>query len=399
MKEKFKYIYNKLYTGSFLKDKIGHETKNFLLDDNGKRYIYVNPDGIVPAKKGRDIEYVFHIINASNYKKGYFELIGISKVYKGPNEAITEEPKFKGVGYNQLFDLLKGSYGQLTFKCETLYLPKNNKNIYITFKNNKPSVLKEDDILTIKSSSNFGQYLRVYAKNGDESILNDIITNINEWFDIAKDDNAFFDKIPSELPFCLISGRVSLELSMSNMISYFLNRDQELLKAFIAKFLNINIDDDESFETKREEENIDLIFESKKRVIVIENKIDSNINGIKKANYSQLSKYYDYVQKEYKKLEKHYYVILPEYNNISQELINQYKHGNKYEIKTYKQLFDSVMNVWEYKPNGSKADEYQKFLFNEFRENVKYLTLTNAGREQYIAYIRIKQKIEKLKVK
>lgn len=45
----------------------------------------------------------------------------------------------------------------------------------------------------------------------------------------------------------------------------------------------------------------------------------------------------------------------------------------------------------------SKNDDYQKFIFNEFRQNIKYLTWTKAQQVQYTSFIKLKQKIEFLK--
>ncbi len=91
-------------------------------------------------------------------------------------------------------------------------------------------------------------------------------------------------------------------------------------------------------------------------------------------------------------------MLLPEFNSITKQQINEYQHGNKWILKTYTQLYD-VIKHHEYKPNGIDCNEYQKFLFNEFKENVKFLTLTSAEKEQFIAYLRIKQKIESLRKK
>ncbi len=394
-----KYVYNKLYTGAYIKDKIAHETKNFLLDDDGNRYIYLNEDGKIDPKKGKSLQYVIHVMNASNYKQGYFEVVGISKIYHGPNEVITTQPIFKGHRFNEIFDnFYDDHYLALTFKCEALYLPQPNKHIYMSFRNDKTSYQELDKhTLLINSASRWGQKLRLYAKNGDDEVIDQLINHINDWFVKPEDDNSFFDHYESEMPFCLISGRVSLELSMSNLIAYFLNRDKQLLNKFIESFLKIKLDNNETIiKIERELKNIDLLISTNKRVIVIENKIDSSINGVKSANYNQLSKYFEYVEKTYQGLIHHYFVLLPEYNHISSELINQCLHGDKYIIKTYKELYDGLIRDYQYLPSGKQASTYQTFLFNEFKENIKFLTLTQAGKEQYIAYMRIKQKLEKI---
>ena len=89
------------------------------------------------------------------------------------------------------------------------------------------------------------------------------------------------DSIDDEQCFSIISGRAQLEVSTSNQIAYFLKRDDNLLRVFMRDFLNIDdLLDDETFEIVREKEkNIDLLFKSERHIIVVENKIDSSING------------------------------------------------------------------------------------------------------------------------
>ncbi len=396
-----KYVFNKLYTGSYIKDKIAHETKNFLVDDDGNRYIYLNEDGNIDPKKAKTLEYVIHVMNASNYKKGYFEIVGISKIYHGVNESITTQPIFKKHKFNEIFDNFYDDHNfALTFKCESLYLPKVDKHIYITFANKEALANHKIDNNTLEMNlaSRWRQSLRLYAKNGDDKPIEQLIHKIDTWFHKQTDDNSLFDQYESEMPFCLISGRVSLELSTSNLIAYFFNRDKQLANRFISEFLKIKLDKDESInKIEREFKNIDLFITTNKRTIVIENKIDSNINGVKSANYNQLSKYYEFVEDSYKGLVHHYFILLPEYNNISKDQINSCLHGNKYIIKTYKKLYYELIRDYEYCPNNTKANDYQKFLFNEFKQNIRFLTLTQAAKEQDIAYMRIKQKLEELK--
>ena len=149
-----KYVFNKLYTGAYIKDKIAHETKNFLLDDYGNRYIYLNEDGHIDLQKGQNLQYVIHVMNASNYQHGYFEVVGISKIYHGPNEIITEQPVFQGYRFNEIFDnFYDDHYLALTFKCAALYLPQPHKHIYITFRNHQASLTKVDNNTLIMHSA------------------------------------------------------------------------------------------------------------------------------------------------------------------------------------------------------------------------------------------------------
>ena len=96
---------------------------------------------------------------------------------------------------------------------------------------------------------------------------------------------------------------------------------------------------------------------------------------------------------------KHFFLLLPSDNKITRESINKYKYGDKYKIKTYYDLYKILIEKHIYKPNGLEANEYQKFIFDEFRKSIEYLTWTTSKQYEYVAYVRLKQKIEKLKSK
>ena len=58
----YKYILNKIFTGSFLDYNLGHEIINFIKMDDNNRYIYVNPYGERSELSAKHTEYVFHIM-------------------------------------------------------------------------------------------------------------------------------------------------------------------------------------------------------------------------------------------------------------------------------------------------------------------------------------------------
>ena len=162
----------------------------------------------------------------------------------------------------------------------------------------------------------------------------------------------------------------------------------------------------EEFEIIREKEkSIDLLFVSNNHVIVVENKIDSDINGVApepnengKRN-SQLSKYYNHIQHDTKFshiAHKHFYVLAPEYNSISRtKLDNDYEKGEFYILKTYNQLFDLLSSL-QYRPQNSDASELGTFLFGQFVKGIEYISWPKARQQERTAYIRLKQRIKEL---
>jgi hypothetical protein len=89
-------------------------------------------------------------------------------------------------------------------------------------------------------------------------------------------------------------------------------------------FPAIDLYDGKSLEVIRESEsNIDLLIKTQSHIIVVENKIRSGINGMDEREdiaFSQLDKYYNYIQKEYVEKgdsRKTLFVVLrPDYSKV-----------------------------------------------------------------------------------
>lgn len=399
-KQNTKYVLNEIFVGSYLEDNLGHELKNFMVLDDGTRGIYVVPHGTC----SKTPEYVIHVIKTNYDIPKVYEIIAISKVSKNKiNDIEFIKKTFNNIQINNIFNLNNQiNSQQITYLCEHFYQIKSNKRIYIktSIKDEikKPIEIKNDNEICISINKNLCRALHYFIdSNLDENTIDmifqpDIFNNFFELNDRSKD---FYTEF-SELPYCIISGRVSLELSMSNLLTYFLDRDENLLNKFLTKFLEIKIQMNEKFIISREEKNIDIILRSNKRVIIIENKIDSDINGKKFEKYSQLTKYWEYINNQYPNLEKHFFILKPDYNFINQQKISTYKYGDQFIIKNYGNLYNSIIKEHNYLPNQKQPDEYQKFIFNEFRINVMYLMWTKAKQIEFTSNIKLKQLTDKL---
>ena len=53
----YKYVLNKIFTGSFLNYNLGHEIINFIKMDDKNRYIYINPWGERCKDSEKNTEY------------------------------------------------------------------------------------------------------------------------------------------------------------------------------------------------------------------------------------------------------------------------------------------------------------------------------------------------------
>lgn len=171
-----------------------------------------------------------------------------------------------------------------------------------------------------------------------------------------------------------IMGKQYDELAYSNMFAYFL-QDKELFKKFAKKVFNTDLKDLEKLEIRREYENIDLLFITDNHVFVVENKIKSNINGVRYDPYTgdysnQLIKYYNIIEKNYKTQNRHYYIFKPDYNNISIDNLKSCLSSDttntsskikeildNYNIINYSKLF-KVLN----KERKNKGKMYKDFV-------------------------------------
>ena len=389
----YKYVFNKIFTGTYLEHHLGHEIINFIKTDDNKRYIYVNSGGECPDQARKHSEYVLHIMGVKYNNENYYELIAVSEIDKEAkiiyNKDKTkemehrEEIKYSNHSTCDIFDHKYPSH-LYTFVAKDFYKPK--KGYRILFKENqKPNIKFDDNNVMIINISCNPQRSRCYSKDEDIEILDKLISGYLE----RNNEDILKNIYDDEQCFAVISDRTNLEDSTSNQIAYFLNRDPNLANKVIRTLLKVKIDKDENFEILREEHNIDLLLESEKTVIVIENKIDSGING------DQLKKYYNVINTKYKKKNKFFFILEPQYSSITEEIKNKKSCGNKYTIVYYNELFEILSNT-KYRPYKKEASEEGKFLYMQFIKCLKYIKNTKAQQKQDIAYIRLKQKLKEL---
>ena len=146
-----------------------------------------------------------------------------------------------------------------------------------------------------------------------------------------------------------------------------------------------------------------MLIKSDKRIVVIENKIDSCINGVPKEDKdketgrrSQLEKYYNIIKTEKENRQLHFYVLAPKYSGITREELNKYKCGKEYVPIYYSKLYE-ILSEYNYKPNNQKPSCEAQFLFGQFIHSLEFLTWTKARQRERIAFIRLKQRITELK--
>lgn len=356
--------------------------------------------------------------------------------------------KYGGVFLNEIFNnndydgRTNDSAMFVTYKVDKIVKPK--KRIYISRENLKEGVknilendeqeneigkvfwLNKDDNKDKDKYKPCGTELKTYFTTKKEHAfenLKGIIDDEDNWENVTieeKTEDILENYKPRKHNLIDIIHKTRDELTYSNLLAYMLM--QEPLKASFCSFFRTkdveNLSED--YVVAREDGNIDILIQDDENIIVIENKIKSDINGWKTENKNsesvtnQLHKYIHYVYGEvwdknkscYKKVEetdkkylsiknfqdelksqeesksqeepqkrnRHFFILKPKYNNLSKTSINE--EIEDFEDKNVKN--SGIERKGEYKII-SYADLYNHFkdiecnamYFKEFKSAIE----------------------------
>jgi len=368
-------ILNKMYSGDYLKENIGHEFINNYIDDEGKQYIYVNPWQQVRKLDSGD-NYIIQVRYAG---KNCYEVLSYARIEK----KYTAKDKGGDLRYgghllkdllgNNVFDSpnSEGIYAHLIAK----HFKKCKPNTYLCFA--KGITLPEDATEVQLCGFEFGkQNLRRYVdsityKEHYQTLI-DFINNDNNWSDANHKLSLPKNYKSPDINFIDVVGKQYEELSFSNWLSFYL-RNTQLCKKFLSECLSVDKDELTNLtQPKREHHNIDIWVESEKMITVIENKIDSGLNGIKQIEdgkfTNQLENYQNYAEtcaKQNNKKNVYYYVIKPNYNQLT--IGEKNKDWKVIEYQTILKFFDKI----------SKDESFKDLPYiQEFVKALKPLTQT-----------------------
>ena len=378
-------------SGEYLHTNLGHEVINFFQADNGIHYLYLNATGNFAKEHKNKIG---HMLFVKYYDKGIVEVIGMATGLEdipGANMPLKRDKKFKEVDENiwkhqidfinneevcyggkSILDIFSGAEQQsifITYKAEKVYRIKSSHRIFICFSSvnsdaNLPIggiVIKLSEINQAKTS--LKQYIYPSNSEKDYEALKKLIDDEYLWESVGKVDLDQYKasrQMISLFDICQIQNN---ENCFSNALAYFMMQPQyyELWVEFFEKFkideeFKINLDKDFSVEreasAKIEEDHneedhntkpsggrIDLLIRDGKNIIVIENKIKSDINSVAKDKFdcNQLDRYVNYI--EWLKSENeqgHFILLTPNYNvpTLKEEMRKIYK------IVTYGKVYD-----------------------------------------------------------
>ena len=430
-------VFNRMYVGKYIFENLGHEIINMYAADNGNHYLYLNATGNF-EKSHKDK--IGTMLLTKSYKQNIVEVIGLAtgledipgaeeslgRNYKEEKEHIRQEQekyiKKEDISYGgaSILDIFNDAEQQsifITYKAEKFYKPK--KRIFIAFgidsdnkelPNDSEPLVKLTQLNWAKTS--LKQYL--YPKdttNKDYRTIVNLVNNNALW----KEDNTKVDSnvniAKREISLIDICQIQNDENCFSNMLAYFMQQKQ-YRKLWTGFFKSLGITLEENYSVTREKsvkiENkkkcqkeydggrIDIfISDNNKNVIVIENKIKSDINDIStdENNNTQLRRYYNYVnwltsdESDENLNPPHFLILTPNYNIPE---IEEEKDGNQkllvpqmkdiYKIITYNELYDFLSaKINEFNDNANFIAFYEAikrhtnqnvnaYLYNEMEE-------------------------------
>lgn len=354
-----------LFSGTYLDEgnNIGHEIINFFPDDNGNRYLYIPSKGTIA--KSHDLKSVA-IILAHKDGEQKVEVDALARSLASVDENEVSTITFNGKPLSALFgeNTHRGENDKeaglnLACRVDEFLLPASGRRIFIATGNE--DVLKDDERIEvyvgdvkILNQSQRTYFSEAKRKEGYRK-LRDLIDDEGLWKEasktafaaekLQKNEMLAEDQTPT---FLEIAKKQYDELVFSNLFAYYFNYSDEGFREFAKEVLGLpNVGSITSL-VRESENNIDLWIETETHVIVIENKIRSGINGIKRGEdeeTNQLEKYYKYAETKCREGQKlALYLFAPNYSSIKPSDLKGIdpKRNTEWEyvLITYKEIYN-----------------------------------------------------------
>ena len=364
-------ILNHMYSGEYLGDNIGHEIINLFKADDGNNYIYLCKDGKYTRK-----DLPKYVIQVRHHCTRTLEVISIAEIESKITKQEIDNIKYGGVTIVDIFkeNEEQGTDTYITFKATNVIKPIPDQPVYIAYEGNrvkvnistpfiKPTIiLNEKVVVNGKEKYNFDvcEALRNYIyynenQDSDYFKLNSLIKNafsnniywqpVSEQLGLTVKDSSKIYVTPGD-----IYGISNLELPYSNAFKFFIEKYPQLLSGISGIFGKrcSYFDMHRNYQItriEREWRNIDILIEvDNELVIVIENKIFSDLNGKKENEITQLDKYERIITKEdkYNAYNKIFILLLPDHNNIN---IDNYPKWHKLFYSSVSSYLDEFVKT------------------------------------------------------
>ncbi|MBR4775491.1 MAG: PD-(D/E)XK nuclease family protein [Bacteroidales bacterium] len=395
-------VLNRMYVGDYLASNLGHEVINLYQADNGGYYLYLNATGdFIKTHSGR----VKYMLFVKYFAQGEVEVIGMAEglrdiynpelktadIYE-ENRVLSEaqrvfieqeDIRYGGAPLLDIFDSAEQQNVFITYKADTVSLPKPGVRIFIRFSAFDKDVEllhgKDDIVICLsgyqQAKASLKQYLysegtypgdlskeHVLEKKKDyERVLKNIILRKEYWtVSSNKVDPSRIRRQGSLRPISLfdICQIQNSENDFSNALSYFMQQPEYrgMWCDFFSRF-NVNLDKD--YQITREESakiedrsndwnnkpgggRIDLLIRDRKSMVIIENKIKSDINSVESDGEGlQLERYWNYAHwlsatRETARKTIRAFILMPKYGKPHIPASMKENYG----VITYKDLYD-----------------------------------------------------------
>ena len=391
-----------MYVGDYLSTNLGHEVINMFQADNGNHYLYLNAYGNFGKSHLGQIGYMLLV---KYHAEGMFEVIGkaeglmdvegadatLKQDYKAVNPSISkaqteyiekENITYGGVPIRKIFNDAEQQNIFITYKAAQLFKP--NRRIFIGYGVEADVVLNgykqaKTSLKTyIYPEGTFaGEQKKenIREKKDDYKKLLGLIKQ-DLWVESNERINDDLLKIKSrEVSIFDICQIQNDENRFSYALAYFMTQPQykKLWQNFFKQYgikLGDNYtvtreesakieDNDWDHATKPSGGRIDLLIRDEKNIIVIENKIKSDINSIEgDSEGEQLERYYNYVSwstqvgKPDEGREPRFLILTPNYNPPhikSKDMEKLYQVITYGDLYTYLDGKDEVKNDLNFK--------------------------------------------------
>lgn len=400
-------VINRMFTGKYLRDNIGHEVINLFQADNDKYYVYLNDTGDIGkehfANGNCTIEKMLlaHPLEGTNAVEIIGLATGLHPVYNPDlNEKEQKECQANFATSNQITyggalitHIFRGSEQQvvnITFVADDVRKVADGRRIYLKMADKQNQEYKDlevydSDKVVVLSDVKLGQRLRSYIAEGDSDfdVLSNVINDAFMWGGPMPKVSA--STAPAEMSYMDICQRSYDELAYSNAMAYFAKKYPELAYKLYEQLSGVKPSfGHRPFVVRREENHIDLLFYNSGNLVVVENKIKSDLNGVERdkdgmITKTQLDDYYE-AAKELKENNKincskpYFFIFAPDYSTLKHysenhpELSQFTKHiriGKYFDLVFYSELYEFLL------PYTKKAPYSKDTLFIQFVQSLK----------------------------
>ena len=411
-------VLNRMYVGDYLSTNLGHEVINLFKADNGNHYVYLNSTGnFASVHKGK----IGYMLFVKYQKEDEMEVIGMATeleevvgsdqslgqnykilnktIHAAQKEFIKHEPdggvKYGGVSILDIFNNAEQQSIFITYKAGKVYKPAKELRIFLRYgESAQNEVVGNKHYFALKSYNLPKTSLKSYiypdnleAKNADyNNILDSLIKNTSLWtcegIEKVNVENAQIQQDVSIFDICQIQND---ENRFSYALAYFMmqKKYRELWQMFfstrgialdnnytVAREESAKIEDDKwDHKKKPSGGRIDLLIRDEKNIVVIENKIKSDINtkeSDKDSGTTQLDRYVNYVEWLIKSCDgakptPHYVILAPQYN---------IPEVGDYSIVTYYDLYDFLQKNKSVFADDRNFVDFHNAMFRHTHNNV-----------------------------